>query len=161
MELTTDLIKKYEIEDFNESKDMPSLFHARLQSNISYAIKRNYIKKFDVYTELLLSVQEKEYVVDVCVYPAQKVDWTAEDQIYVNIPPLIAIEILSPKQFLTDLTSKAKVYFAWGVKSCWIVIPSTKIVIVQDNKGNQVVHSSGKIADLAGDLEIDFEEVFM
>jgi Uma2 family endonuclease len=161
MELTKDLIEKYEIEDFNESKDMPSLFHARLQSNINYALKSKYKSKFDVYTELSLSINGKEYIVDVCVFPAQEIDWTADDQIYVDTPPLIAIEILSPKQFLTDLTSKSKIYFSWGVKSCWIVIPSAKIVIVQDSSRNQKVYSSGKITDLVHDLEIEFEDVFM
>jgi Uma2 family endonuclease len=102
----------------------------------------------------------KEYVADVCVYPAQPVDWNGDDQVQVETPPLLAIEILSPKQFLTDLTQKTKVYFAWGVQSCWIVIPSTKIVIVQASQGNRAVYTDGPLTDLALGLSIEFAEVF-
>jgi hypothetical protein len=67
MELTPELITKYEMDEFNQSRDIPSLFHARLPANLSYAIKNKYKGQYDAYTELSLNVLGKEYVADVCV----------------------------------------------------------------------------------------------
>jgi Uma2 family endonuclease len=162
MELTPDLIEKYEIDEFNKSVDMPSKFHSRLQSKLAFVFNFHYKAQFDVYTELSLNINGKEYIADVCVYPAQEMDWNAEDEIQVHVPPLLAIEILSPKQFIADLKNKFKIYFAWGVKSCWLLEPSTQTIFVQDNQGNQYTYDfrSVLVNDPVLNISFQFDEIF-
>jgi Uma2 family endonuclease len=54
----------------------------------------------------------------------------SEDEIKVTEAPLCATQIISPSQSLQDLITKARQYFSYGVKSCWLVIPGLKNVYV-------------------------------
>ncbi|HAI68687.1 MAG TPA: hypothetical protein DCM38_04520, partial [Gammaproteobacteria bacterium] len=42
----------------------------------------------------------------------------------------LAIEVLSPRQSVSYLVRKIKAYFALGIKSCWLVMPSLEEVRV-------------------------------
>jgi Uma2 family endonuclease len=159
MELTSEMIERYEIEDFNQSKDMPSRFHARVQSNLAHAFYQ-FKSKYDCYTELSIVLQGKEMVVDVCLYPAAPLDLQSEDEVYVTTPPVVAVEILSPKQYLTDLTKKCKDFFAAGVQSYWLVVPALASVYVYESTTQFAVFTSGTIKDGVANLQMEMSEVF-
>ena len=76
------------------------------------------------------------------MYPKFEVDWQ-HDVIRREDTPLATVEILSPKQNLTDLNAKARQYFEMGVTSCWTVLPSMEAIAVN--------HQPGKYRFFSGD----------
>lgn len=114
------------IEEF-QSEDVKSLNHSRLIQKISVKLEK-LDAQYDVFPELELELKGIKVKPDICIYPNLKIDWL-NDVIFMNQPPITAIEILSPKQALTDLTDKViNVYFPAEVKSAWVVIPTVKTV---------------------------------
>jgi Uma2 family endonuclease len=76
-------------------------------------------------------------------------------------PPLLTIEIQSPSQSTGLMVDKTEIYFAFGVKSCWIVIPSLRAVIVCDRPGHyQFFHGEEIIHDIQLDIQLPVAEVF-
>ncbi len=61
--------------------------------------------------------------VSVTQYPE-----TSED--YSKIPPLLAVEVVSPSQFRPAMAMKAQFYLSAGVKLVWIVWPDSRTVDV-------------------------------
>ena len=96
---------------------------------------------------------------DVSVFPKRSPDWL-HDQVYVEEPPLLAIEILSPSQATQDLTDKFEAYFAAGVKACWLVQLVLKTIAVFASPTDYRVHTEGTIRDPATGIEVSLEEIF-
>jgi Uma2 family endonuclease len=133
-------ISKYELE---RGKPMPSKLHSIAQANLM-VILANYREKYRFFSELSLSLPDWDTVPDACIYAKNSLD-LFEDEITVKVPPLCAIEILSPSQSLNELIEKVKKYFERGVKSCWVVIPIMKNVYVFSDLQNYEVFKSGMI----------------
>ena len=147
---------QYETE---RNKPMPSLNHGSIQSNLLFELAP-YRKKFRIVTELSLGLSEWESVPDIAIYPALDIDMK-KDVIRMTAPPLCAIEILSPTQNLTELTTKADNYFKYGVKSCWIVLPSLSSIYVFSSPDNfAVFKSSEDLRDGVLGINIPLFEVF-
>ncbi len=86
---------------------------------------------------------------DVC-YFAETVSAPAEFENllrkYLTIPPVIAVEVLSPSDRVNRVAAKVDEYLAFGVKQVWVVDPETKDV---------AVHRPGKSMSLLdGDDEL-------
>ncbi len=65
---------------------------------------------------------------------------------YLTIPPLVAVEVLSPSDRVNRVAAKVDEYLAFGVKLVWVVDPETKDV---------AVHRPGKpMLLLEGDAEL-------
>jgi Uma2 family endonuclease len=92
----------------------------------------------------------KPLVPDIAIYPKFEVDWQ-NDVIRREDTPLASIEILSPKQNLSDLNEKARRYFEMGVTSCWIVLPSMEAIAVN--------HQPGKYRFFSGDDTLVDEKI--
>ena len=138
------------VEFFEEyhSEDIKSLNHSKLIHRLSVALDR-YEETFDILPELELALSTGKCKPDVAIYPNLPIDWL-NDVVYYNQPPIVAVEILSPKQALTDLTNKAyKQYFPAGVQVVWLVIPTTRIV--------QTLLPSGLIQTWVNDIMKDSE----
>jgi Uma2 family endonuclease len=73
-----------------------------------------------------------------------------------DTPPLIAIEILSPDDRLTEVREKLEEYSAWGVPHVWLVDPHSRRLYSCDAGLREV--SSFTIAEL--DIEVTPDEVF-
>lgn len=58
---------------------------------------------------------------------------------YVTQPPLIAVEILSPDDSLTDMKKKAVEYRQFGVKNIWVIDPEKRIAYCQSELGLEEV----------------------
>jgi len=110
---TTEPISDYELE---RGKPMPSLNHSLIQSQLIGILWNQYRKDFTFASELSISLADKPFVPDLCIYPKRKSDWQ-NDEIRVSEPPLTIIEISSPKQDFEDFERKLKAYFNAGVKS--------------------------------------------
>jgi Uma2 family endonuclease len=73
--------------------------------------------------------------------------------------PLLAIEILSPKQGIYDILEKFKIYFTLGIKSCWLVIPATATVTVYSLEGFKSFNS-GEVVDETLNIHLLIAEIF-
>jgi len=147
---------KYETE---RRKPMPSYNHGSIQANLIIELAA-YKKKYRPISELSLSLNEWISVPDVSLFKWKKLD-TKNDDIKTTEPPLCAIEILSPTQSLTELLVKARNYFEYGVKSCWIVLPGLDNIYVFSTAEDYLIFKKGEILkDEMMGIEIEVSPVF-
>jgi Uma2 family endonuclease len=76
-----------------------------------------------------LSMDHSNRIPDIMVFASEFED----DGWWAGIPPIIAIEVLSPSTRRTDLIEKADEYVAHGVGQYWIVDPDTRTVLIRTN----------------------------
>jgi hypothetical protein len=59
------------------------------------------------------------------------------------------------------MTSKLEPYFSFGIKSCWIVVPELKAVIVYDSPYHyNFFHEKEIVKDSVIGIEISVEKIF-
>ncbi|MFQ5447805.1 MAG: Uma2 family endonuclease [Saprospiraceae bacterium] len=142
------------------NKPMPSRNHGLVQANLVFELKLNYRNTFSIASELTLDLADWECVPDIVIYPKMEIDMK-NDVISMTEPPLCAIEILLPTQSLSDLTSKADQYFKYGVKSCWIVLPSLLSIYVFSSPDDYTVFkSTDTLTDKQLDISFPLKDVF-
>lgn len=143
-----------------------SLNHSAIQVNLAFLLKK--LGTFSVYTELSLDPSQldktkykfkEEIKPDVCIYPKRGLS-RPYDILKMAEMPLLAIEILSPKQGLQEIIEKIDAYFALGVRSCWLIDPTTAIVIVYRSLDERKVFASGEVIDEIIGIRLPFDEIF-
>jgi len=155
MSVTSGEPSTYELE---RDKPMPSKNHGIVQANLIIEFGRN--RNFRPISELNLDLGEKpDPVPDISVFRREAVDFT-HDEIRVAEPPLIVVEITSPKQGTFDIFRKIDRYLKHGVASCWVVEPSLRTVKIIGADGTESVHHEGIITDPATGIEVDLDAVF-
>ena len=149
----------FEIETF-QSEDIMSLNHSRIINRFCVALDK-YDAKYDTFPELELELTTGKCKPDICIYPNLPVDWY-NDTMFFTDSPLVAVEILSPKQAVSELTDKAfKQYFPANVKVVWIVIPLFRTVqILLPNGDLQNLSFNDVMKDPITDIEIDLKTIF-
>ncbi len=157
MESVTLVQSEYEIE---RGKPIPSKNHSIVQGNIYFLLRQKYEEHYRILTEVSIMIDEKERIPDVSVYPLM--DFTpGNDEIRLTTMPLVAIEILSPTQQLTDLIVKSYRYFEAGVKSYWLVLPDlTSIYVFSAPNEYEVYAKKGILRDAQLDIELQLEDIF-
>ncbi len=138
-------------------KPMPSFNHGAIQANLLVEFARQ--AEFRVVSELTLEFDGKPYTPDLSVYRRQALD-LRHDQIRRTDPPLLVVEIFSPRQGSQDVMDKVDVYFQNGVKSCWVVSPPLHTVSILRPDGATEIINSGVAKDPATGLEADLARVF-
>ena len=147
------------INDEIQSEDIMSLNHSRTIQRICTYLER-YDDKFDILPELEMKLNGKPVKPDVSVYPNLFEDWDT-DVVFITDPPLIAIEVLSPRQPMTDITDKInEIYFPGGVKSVWIVLPLLQSVTVILPNLPKTTFSEGLIIDPVTGIELPLNAIF-
>lgn len=156
--MTSELaLSEYELE---RHKPMPSLNHSLIQSNLNFLLQLNYRDRFSMASELSLDLSNWPSVPDLSFLPKQKMD-LKNDVIAVSVPPLGVIEIISPSQSLNELVFKADKYFEYGVKSCWLVLPSLGNIYVFSSPDNyQMYRKNEVLKDSILDIELPLDQVF-
>jgi Uma2 family endonuclease len=104
-------------------RSLPDPFHSRTQILIGFFFEalRKRLSVF-AYSELRLKLREGLVLIpDICVYWPERQTSRLPD-----VPPLVAIEILSPDDRLTAAREKLEEYRAWGVKHVWLVDPYSR-----------------------------------
>lgn len=150
-------ISDYEIE---RGKPMPSKNHAIIQDNISFELNTLYRKNYKILPEISIDTPEIGSVPDIAIYPKLSLD-VRHDETRLSYPPLVTIEILSPNQKLQDLIDKTDRYFEFGVKSCWLVLPSLKTVILYTAINTfEYIRGNAKLRDPNTGFELDLGKVF-
>jgi Uma2 family endonuclease len=75
-------------------------------------------------------------------------------------PPLLVVEIFSPQQGTQEVMDKVDVYFAFGVKCCWVVSPPMHSIQILTADGRETVLHSGIATDPVTGLTADLAAVF-
>jgi Uma2 family endonuclease len=132
----------------NKVQNMSSIKHSLTQTRIAALLSND--DRLTTFVELSLDASQidlnqfgikakDELIPDVCVYlepPFEADDEIDDDVLKVSQMPDLVIEVLSPKQTINELLNKFKAYFALGVKSCWLAVPSLEAIKVY-SPGNQ------------------------
>jgi Uma2 family endonuclease len=157
MEITEKVLSEYEIQ---RGKPMPSKNHSIIQKRLIVSLSNNYDEKYEIFSEVSLELSDWESTPDLAIFPKMKINFL-EDEVRLTETPLCVIEILSPTQALSDLTSKANKYFKNGVKSCWLVLPSLRNIYVFSTITDYQIFSVNTILnDAALDIQIPLNEIF-
>ena len=164
MDLSIEKIAKIrELSDYEikRNKPLPDLIHAFLQPQLLFKLHLHLRDAFSVFPELDLLMPEKPIAVpDIAIYPKMKVDFS-KDMLIMEEMPLTTIEILTPPQSEDDMISRSERYFAAGVKSCWIVLPIPKIIIVYSSPTQrQVFTEDMTLIDKITDIELPLSDIF-
>ena len=142
-------------------KNMASRNHAKIQSRLAKVLGNSYDENYDIFTEYELELLSKRVVPDVSIHPIEPSNWQ-KDVIRGTEPPLLAIEILSPRQSYDEIVIKIReIYLPAGVRSAWFIIPSTGIVQIFTPDGEiQTVSKKGILKDSASGFEVDLDKIF-
>jgi len=142
-----------------EILEVSSYNHASVQANLAFLFKR--LGGYSVLTELSLAGGESgELRPDVCLYPKRGLS-RPRDILRMTEMPLLAVEILSPKQGLDDILEKFERYFQSGIKSCWLVDPTLEIIAVYHTSLQQhVIYSQGEVKDEMLGIRLPLAEIF-
>lgn len=157
MEATIDQLSAYELE---RGKPMPDTIHAAIQMNLGVEIIVRYRHSYRVLSELSLATIPDGTTPDIAIYPAFSLDY-AHRTAKRSDAPLACIEIQSPSQSNEEMVDKTGIYFDFGVKSCWIVVPAMKGIFVYDRPGHYTYfHGDDTLHDPTLTIEIPLSTVF-
>ncbi len=159
--LTETLVERelspYEIE---RNKPVPNLTHGAIQANLIFELKLNYGNNYRVASEVSLAMLPQGSTPDIVLYPKRSLNFVNETAKQTE-PPLLAIEIQSPSQSNEQMVEKAMQYFAFGVKSCWIVFPDLKSVAVySDPEQSEIFQQGETLKDPVTKIEVELGKVF-
>lgn len=159
MEAAVAIKSGYETE---RNKPMPSVNHSIIQRNLLFQLMIAYRDKFDFLPEIKIARidAEKDKVPDIAIAKEVKFRPGSDSISLEDIPPGI-IEILSPKQHLSDLVTKSELYFKAGVQSYWLVLPDLRSIYVFDQIGEYEVFTyRDKLVDKVLNLELVLADIF-
>jgi Uma2 family endonuclease len=147
----------YELE---RGKPMPTLTHGALQANVIFELKLNYGASYRITSEVALATVPDGTTPDVVAYPVRDLHFTGEPA-RQTAAPLLAVEIDSPPQITAETVEKTLRYFAFGVRSCWVVFPALKGVAVYSAPGVfQFFHGDDTLQDPNLNIQIDLKKIF-
>ena len=155
--MATEILDKPLSYEEERGKPMPSFNHAAVQTNLIAEFARQ--REFRVCSELTLEFDGRPYTPDLSVYPREVLD-LRHDQIRRSDPPLLVVEIFSPRQGSEDVMEKLDVYFRNGVKSCWVVSPPLHTISILRPDGSTETFNAGVAKDPVTGLTADLAQVF-
>jgi len=77
--------------------------------------------------------------IDVAVFGQSVLQSTPSDSPYINGPPILAVEILSPSDQVDALESKINAYLESGVPLVWVISPKMKSITVYSAAAEPVI----------------------
>lgn len=105
-------------------------------------------------------VRSKEEIKpDLSIYPKRGLS-RPQDILRMREMPLLAIEIVSPKQDVYDLIEKFKIYFDLGVQSCWLVEPAINAVTVYTSIYEWETYTRGEVVDPKLGIRLPIHDIF-
>ncbi len=139
---------------------MPNLIHGIIQANLSFELKMRYRDTYRVLAGLSLATQPYATTTSVAIYPAFELNYEGQAVEETNAP-LTCIEIQSPSQSNEEMVAKTHIYFQFGVKSCWVVLPSLRAVMVFDRPGHYTFfYEDDTLRDLNTGFELPLAAIF-
>lgn len=150
----------YEIE---RHKPMPSRLHSQIQSRINGIFYAQYSKQYEVCSELTLRLHQapQDFVPDLSIYAVNTLPTGGIDDVQVSIPPLCAIEIISPSQSLHEILQKVNGYFLYNVLSAWLVVPDMQNIFVYTAPQEyKMFHAPETLVDEKLGITLDLTKIF-
>ena len=171
----SDLIEtneKYPEQPENGEVRVPSKNHSLAVGRLSGLLFND--ERFTVMPELSLDMNQidlaqyglkdqDELVPDICLYSKEdNINFSDFDELKVKQIPLLAIEVLSPRQGISDIIAKFHAYFALGVKSCWLVMPVTKSITIYSQPGQPKTFdiNDSELIDEVVDIRLPTQNIF-
>jgi Uma2 family endonuclease len=152
------LMEELTVYELERGKPMPSMNHSLAQKRLITTLHK-FEPPFEVLPELSIELDGEKFTPDITIYTAMSVDWE-HDVIRRTDPPLLAIEIVSPKQPLLDVTDKARFYLAHGVQAVWVVQSELRIITVMLPGELPRTCTTGEVRDSNTGIHITIEEIF-
>ncbi|OQW93498.1 MAG: hypothetical protein BWK79_10790 [Beggiatoa sp. IS2] len=148
-------------------QDRGSHNHSYLQSRLTKLLDTD---KYTTFVELSLELSHldlsqfdiearEEVKPDVCIYPKRRLS-RPNDILKMSEMPLLAIEIISPKQGIYGIIEKFRVYFALGIKSCWLVEPTIETVTVYSAIDQRKTFVNGEVIDETLNIRLPVQDIF-
>jgi Uma2 family endonuclease len=103
-------------------RTLPDTFHAETQLALG-SFFRSFRKELSLfaYIEARMKLRDGVYLIpDVSVF------WPSRPGLVPDLPPLVAIEVLSPDDRMSVVREKLQEYRAWGVGHVWLVDPHSR-----------------------------------
>ncbi len=146
--------------EIEEDRPLPSRNHSIVCQNLGGVLHR-FRESISAHQQLSLNLEGWQVIPDVCVYPREAMprDWMIDED-ECTVPPVLVIEVLSPKQNLQPLLEKVREYLRRGVQSCWVVIPGTETISVFPQNGTSSSYSEGMVREDVLGIEVPVAEVF-
>jgi Uma2 family endonuclease len=155
-------------EEIEESIDMGSFNHGYIQIRLGVVFER--LGTYTAVSELNLDVSgldlsqyevrsKEEIKPDLSIYPKRGLS-RPQDILRMREMPLLAIEIVSPKQGVYDLIEKFKIYFDLGVQSCWLVEPAINAITVYSSIYEWETYTRGDIVDQKLGIRLPIHDIF-
>jgi Uma2 family endonuclease len=134
----TDLDREYVHGEILE-RSMPTFLHGKVQAMLCIlfgAIRK--LHSLEIVTEVRHALQPNALyrIPDVAVFAGQLPVGP-----YPSTPPLVAIEIASPDDRLSETLQKFEEYLAWGIANIWLIDPEAKKLYIYDATGLHPVQS--------------------
>jgi Uma2 family endonuclease len=133
-----------------------SLYASRVANNLVVALAA----KFNVYVQLSLNLNGRRSLPILSAYPKRQFtpDWL-NDRDELTDPPTLVIEVCSASESPETFMQAAAECLRAGVRSCWIVAPqSRRVIVVEDNNAREFAH--GDLVDSSLDLALPLHEIF-
>jgi Uma2 family endonuclease len=154
-----------EIEEF---EDMGSFNHGYIQVRLGILFDRT--GQYTPVNEVSLDVSDvdlsqfelkskEEVKPDICLYPKRGLS-RPKDILKMKEMPLLAVEILSPKQGTYDILEKFRLYFELGIQSCWLIEPAINTVTVYAAPDDWQTFSKEEVIDEKLGINIPVSEIF-
>jgi Uma2 family endonuclease len=139
-----------------EERNVGDSDHSDIQSEIIFWFRRRKEEwNIRVNGELRTRVGERRYrVPDVCVRLL-----SAPREKFVTVPPLIAIEILSPDDRLPRVIPRLRDFLAMGVPNVWLLDPTDRAAYAFAENGLNLVEES-RLTIPGSPIYLDLIEVF-
>lgn len=139
-----------------EERNLGEFDHGDLQTAISTMLR---IRQKDwnvrVVVETRTQVGPKRFrIPDVCVLSAD----LARERI-ITTPPLLCVEVLSPRDTLKRMRTRVQDYFNMGVQTVWIIEPDTRIAFFC-TATEMVGFQAGLLTVPGTRIEIAIEDIF-
>ena len=155
-----------------EKPEMPSKNHSLIVGRITGLLFND--ERFTIMPELSLETAQielsefglkaiEELIPDICVYDANTVEFIeVDDVLKMADMPRLAIEVISPPQSLTEIINKFKAYFALGIQSCWLVMPTIKSITVYSQLTQYKTFdlNAHELLDEVMDIRLPLQKIF-
>ncbi|MFN8487935.1 MAG: Uma2 family endonuclease [Caldilineaceae bacterium] len=157
-----------ELDEIEDYEDMGSFNHGYIQVRLGILFDR--LGQYTPVNEVSLDVSgvdlsqfelktKEELKPDVCLYPKRSLS-RPKDILKMKEMPLLAVEILSPKQGTYDILEKFRLYFALGIQSCWLIEPALGTVTVYASPNEWQTFIQGDVMDARLGIRLPVSEIF-
>jgi len=138
-------------------KPPPSLNHGIVEANLMVELSR--YPAFRVACEVTLDLGETEATPDLSVFPRQPID-LLRDQLRCSTVPIMVVEILTATQGSFEVLQRFRRYFEAGVKSCWLVHPPLRTILILQPDWSETRIHEGIAVDPATGITVEWARVF-